>query len=82
MDQGERKTLDQSQRHAYRTRYQQDTPEPVKVIDGKEERDKGTELDQSQERSYRLRYKDNSDRAVDEREQKDLGKDSIEPDKD
>ena len=27
---GERKTLDQSQRHAYRTRYQQDAPEPEK----------------------------------------------------
>ncbi len=81
LDQGERKTLDQSQRHAYRTRYQQDTPEPVKVIDGKEERDKGTELDQTQERAYRLRYTDNSDRAVNEREQKDVGKDSIEPDK-
>jgi hypothetical protein len=71
----------ESRRHAYQTRYK-DATEPERVMEGTQERDKGSALDQSQGRAYQMRYKDKSERADADRGSRDISKDAIEPDKD
>ncbi|MBK8227493.1 MAG: hypothetical protein IPK70_10010 [Flavobacteriales bacterium] len=80
LEQGDRKTLDESQRYAYRQRYK-DAPELEPVMEATEERDAGSPLDQSQQRAYQMRYRDRPVKAVDERGQRNVSKDAIEPDK-